>query len=296
MKKVPLLVSGLLVSLLFWGVLISNSFGAESWVDLVYDQEVPSQTKENFQKAFDAVKALLTKYKIVLSNPITVVVTGNDAESYIRALMVYAHVSRAVAEDKVKLVALGQSITGVPIIVIRWTPTRQSTGQGTSYPVNNPEEGFRVLPHEVFHQVENQGSQIRAVNWLKEGPAELFKFMALETAGIRKVTDSVQQYEQVIRRAMEIPDTRQLASYDYKTWQSLAQQKYPIYYMAALMTYRLIGDNGFEKVILFYQLLHNGSDPDKAFITAFGVQMSDFLTDMNDYFNRLTAKQKMGEK
>jgi len=57
--------------------------------------------------------------------------------------------------------------------------------------------------------------------------------------------------------------------------------------MAALMTYRLVGDNGFEKVIFFYQLLHNGSDPDKAFITAFGVQMSDFLTDMNDYFNKL---------
>ncbi len=265
-------------------------------MDLVYDQEVPSQTKENFQQAFDAVKTLLAKYKIVFSDPITIVVTGNDAESYIRALIVYAHVSRAVAEDKVRLVALGQSVTGVPVIVIRWTPTRQSTGHGTSYPVNNPEEGFLVLPHEVFHQVENQGSPIRAVNWLKEGPAELFKFMALETAGIRRVTDSVQQYEQVIRRAAEIPDPGQLASYDYKTWQSLARQKYPVYYMAALMTYRLVGDNGFEKVILFYRLLHNGSDPDKAFITAFGMQMSDFLSDMDDYFNKLTKKQKMREK
>lgn len=287
MKKAPLLVSGLLASLLFWGVLISNSFGEGSWGKLVYDTEVSSQTKENFQKAIDAVDKLFTKYKIVLSNPITMVVAGNDAESYIRALMVYAHVSRAVAEDAVKRITLGQSVTGVPIIVIRWTPTRQSTGQGTSYPVNNPEEGFRVLPHEVFHQVENQGSPIRAVNWLKEGPAELFKLMALETAGIRRVTDSVQLAEQSIRRAAEIPDTRQLASYDYKTWQSLAQQRYPVYEMAALMTYRLIGDNGFEKVIFFYQLLHNGSDPDKVFITAFGVQMSDFLADMNDYFNKL---------
>jgi hypothetical protein len=276
--------------LLFWGVLISNSFGAESRVDLIYEQEVPSQTKENFQKAFDAVKALLKKYKIVLNNPITIVVTDNDAENYIQVLMAYAHVSRAVAEDKARLVALGNSVTGVPIIVIRWIPSRQSTGQGTSYPVNNPEEGFLVLPHEVFHQVENQGGSIRAVNWLKEGPAELFKLMALEDAGIRRVIDSVQQYEQVIRRAAEIPDPRQLASYDYKTWVSLLRQKYPVYHMATLMTYRLVGDNGFEKVILFYQLLHNGSDPDKAFITAFGVQMSDFLTDTNDYFKTQLKK------
>jgi len=291
-KRLTIIVAGfLLMSIPAFG-----TAWAGSWGKLVYDTEVSSQTKENFQKAVDAMDELFTKYKIVLSDPITMVVAGNDAESYIRALMAYAHVSRAVAEDKVRLVALGQSVTGVPIIVIRYTPTRQLTPQGTSYPVNNPEEGFFTLPHEVFHLVENQGSPIRAVNWLKEGPAELFKFMALETAGIRKVTDSVQQYEQVIRRAAEIPDHRQLASYDYKTWTSLSRQKYPVYHMAALMTYRLVGDTGFEKMILFYQLLHNGSDPDKAFITAFGVQMSDFLTDMNDYFNRLTAKQKMGEK
>ncbi len=121
--------------------------------------------------------------------------------------------------------------------------------------------------------------------------------MAMEIAGIRSLKDSVQLTEKVIRtRAAKIPDTRQLASYDYKTWESLGLQRYPVYDMAALMTYRLVGDNGFEKVILFYQLLHNGSDPDKAFITAFGVQMSDFLADTNDYFNRLTQKQKMGEK
>jgi len=185
MKKTPLLVSGLLASLLFWGVLISNSFGAESWVDLVYDQEVPSETKENFQKAFDAVNALLTKYKIVLSNPITIVVITNDAEKYIQALMFYYNISRTLAEKKAKYSG-GISSSKKPVIIIRWIPTRQSTGQGTSYPVNNPEEGFRVLPHEVFHQVENQGGSIRAVNWLKEGPAELFKFMALETAGIRR--------------------------------------------------------------------------------------------------------------
>ncbi|MDI6764760.1 MAG: hypothetical protein QME83_17295, partial [Thermodesulfobacteriota bacterium] len=92
-----------------------------------------------------------------------------------------------------------------------------------------------------------------------------------------------------LNRILQLP-------HNYKTWQSLAQQKYPVYQMAALMTYRLIGDNGFEKLIFFYQLLDNGSDPDKAFITAFGVQMYDFLADMNDYFNRLTTKHKMGEK
>jgi len=295
MKKAPLLVSGLLASLLFWGVLISNSFGAESWVDLVYDQEVPSQTRENFQKAIDAVNALLTKYKIILSNPITIVVITNDAEKYIQALMFHYNISRTLAEKKAKYSG-GISSTEKPVIIIRWIPTRQSTPQGTSYPVNNPEEGFRALPHELFHQVKVQYTRVHTANWLEEGSAELFRWMAFEAAGIRRVTILSGKAEQAIRNAAKIPDTKQLASCDHTTWGSLNEQKYPVYPMAALMTYRLVGDNGFEKVILFYQLLHNGNDPDKAFITAFGVQMSDYLADMNDYFNRLTTKQKMGEK
>ena len=295
MKKAPLLVSGLLAILLFWGALISNSFGAESWVDITYDQEVPSQTKENFQKAFDVAKALLTKYKVVLSNPITIVVITNDAEKYIQALMFYYNTSRTLAEKKAKYSG-GISSSKKPVIIIRWIPTRQSTGKGTSYPVNNPEEGFRALSHELFHQVQAQYTRVHTAKWLEEGSAELFRWMAFEAAGIRRVKNCAGKAEQAIRNAAKIPDTRQLASCDQTTWDSLNEQKYPIYPMAALMTYRLVGDNGFEKVILFYQLLHNGSDPEKAFITAFGVQMSDFLTEMNDYFNRLTTKQKMGEK
>lgn len=120
------------------------------------------------------------------------------------------------------------------------------------------------------------------MHWLEEGSAELFRWMAFEAAGIRRVTILSGKAEQAIRNAAKIPDTRQLASCDHTTRGSFNEQKYPIYPMAALMTYRLVGDNG--------------SDPDKAFITAFGVQMSDFLTEMNDYFNGITTKQKMGEK
>ena len=298
MNKVRLLVSVLLASLLLWGVFVDNSFAAGSWVDLIYDQEVSPQTRENFQKAVDTSNELLTKYKIVLSNPVTVVLTSNDAENYIRAIMSYGGVSRSVAEAKAKTgVIWGLSSKTKPAIIIRNVPTRQLTAQGTSYVVNNPEEGFHTVPHELFHQIQNQYSPVRTVNWLQEGPPELFKFMVLETAGIRSLKASVQRAEMSISmKGVKIPDTRQLASYDYTTWESLGLQRYPIYQMAALMMYRLVGDKGFEKVILFYQLLHDGNNPDEAFISAFGVQMSQFLADMNDYFNGLPAKQKMSEK
>jgi hypothetical protein len=259
--------------------------GEVSWAKLVYDPSVSAQTRENFQKAIDTMDVLFTKYKIVLNDPITIVVTANDAESFIRALMVYGNASRAVAENKAKLGVGGVSSGKKTVIVIR-------NNSELSTPYGTPARG--LFSHELFHQVQyqysggkNYGNTAKGLpTWLQEGSAELFKYMALEIGRYDYVTNIVHRTEQSIRKAAEIPDTRQLASYDYKDWESL-MQKYPVYQMAAVMTYQLVGDDGFGKVILYYQLLDNGSDPDKAFITAFGKPMSVFLTEMNEYFNNL---------
>ena len=260
-----------------------STAGEVSWAKLVYDPSVSSQTRENFQKAIHTMNVLLTKYKIVLNDPITIEVIADDAESFIRALMVYGNVSRAVAEDKAKL-GMGGISSEKNVIVIR-------NSSELSTPYGMPARG--AFSHELFHQVQSQNySHARLVNWLKEGPAELFDYMALEIARCEYVTSRVERTEQKISKAAEIPDTRQLATYDYKDWESLIQQKYPIYPMAAVMTYRLVGDDGFGKMLLYYQLLDNGSDPDKAFNTAFGMPMSKFLANMNDYFNKLRSKKE----
>ena len=69
-------------------------------------------------------------------------------------------------------------------------------------------------------------------------------------------------------------------------------QHHPIIYsMAEVMAARLVQDNGFENIVFFYQLLHNGTDRDKAFMAAFRVPMAWFLSDMNDYFDRLRSKR-----
>jgi hypothetical protein len=261
-----------------------STAGEVSWAKLVYDPEVSAQTRENFQKAIDTMDVLFTKYKIVLNDPITIVVTANDAESFIRALMVYGNVSRAAAENKAKL-GIGAVSAGKKNVIVIRNNSELSTPYGT------PARG--LFSHELFHQVQSQNySHTRLVNWLREGPAELFKYMALEIGRYDYVTNIVQRTEQSIRKAAEIPDTRQLAIYDNKTWISLIQQGYRVYPMATVMTYRLVGDDGFGKVILYYQLLDSGSDPDTAFNTAFGMPMSKFLADMNDYFNKLRSKKE----
>jgi hypothetical protein len=260
---------------------------AASWVkQLVLDSGLSSQTREDYHLAIDMVDILFTKYKIVLSNPVTIVVTAEDDESYIRALMSYANLSRAGAEKRVR--GRGVSLNTKSLIIIRHLPTRAKQ-EDYDYIQKNRGATLQTLPHELFHQVWYQNySHAHPVNWLQEGPADLFAYMACETAGTGvTVTVSIARSFENIRRAPKIPDTRQLATYDYKDWESLGPEYHETGYdMAMCMTYLLVGVKGFEKVLLYYQLLDNGSDPDTAFNNAFGAPMSKFLTYANDYFDK----------
>jgi hypothetical protein len=275
-KRLPIIAAIILVMLI---PAFSTAGATPSWVKLVYDPEVSAQTREHCQRAVDTVDALFTKYKIVLSNPVTIVVTA-DREGDIRALMSYFNMSRADAEAGAGK-GPGRSSQIKSVILISNIP---------QFPID-PKRYLHDLSHEIFHQVQyqysgakNYGNTAKGLpTWLQEGSAELFADMAAETAGFGSVTEHVQYVEQLIRKAAQIPDARELP---YK-WGYFLNQAYLLYQMADLMTYRLIGDNGFGKVLLYCQLLGNGSDQDKAFTTAFGVKKSDFLAKMNDYFNKL---------
>lgn len=249
--------------------------GAAILAELVYDANVPPNTQRYVAKAVDTVDNLLSKYKVVLSNRITIVVT-TDTEGFIQALMLYDNESRSNAEKHAEI-SKGGSIGLKSIIIVRGSPKLNSY----------PGEAVRVVSHEVFHQVQYQGHIAKRIPFLDEGSAELFSLEALESARIIGTVDNTIHgaAEQKIREAPAIPDVRELAY--HPNIKPLMQKGYPIYPMSVVMAYRLVQDNGFENIILYYQLLQNGTDPDKAFLTAFRVPMASFLSDMNTYFAKL---------
>lgn len=245
---------------------------AASWAEPIYDAGVPAKIRENVAKAIDTTADLLVKYKIALPKEIKVIVSA-DFESYVQAYMFYTNTPRAKAEEYCKTTG-GLSLGGKPIVLIRG-------------PVS-PGHILSVVPHELFHQVQNQYGKADTVAWLKEGTPEMFEKIALEADGVGKVDEYMRHIEQKIRKAPAIPDVREFIN--YTRFQALrTQQGYPVYDMSAVMTYRLIADNGFENIIFFYQLLHNGTAPNKAFVAAFRVPMSWFLADMNTYFEKLRS-------
>jgi hypothetical protein len=248
---------------------------ASAWLDVVFDRDVPEATRVNIGRAVDTTSDLLTKYKVITREPIQIIVT-TDLESYIQARMFYLKESRTEA-DKLAPFSAGVSSGGKPVIIIRGSPLLNS----------EPQEAFRVIPHEVFHQVQRQYGRTDTVTWLKEGAPEVFRMVAQEAAGFGRVNDYLGQSVKIVRRAPVIPDAREIATFNYATWTTLMQKNYPVYDMAVLMADQLSQGNGFENIIFFYQMLHMGVDREKAFRAAFRVPMSWFLTDMNGYFTKL---------
>ena len=265
---------------LFLLVLAPAHCMASAWLDVVFDREVPEPARANIGRAIDTTNDLLAKYKVTLREPIQIIITS-DLESYTQARMFYLKESRADA-DKLSATSGGVSSGTKPLIIVRGSPALN----------NAPQEAFRVIPHEVFHQVQRQYGRTGTVTWLTEGAPEVFRMVAQEAAGFGRVSDYLGRAEKRVRIAPVIPDAREIATFNYATWTAMMQKHYPVYDMAVLMTDQLSQGNGFENIIFFYQMLHMGTDRDKAFVAAFRAPMSWFLADMNAYFDKLRSSRQ----
>lgn len=252
----------------------SAAAAERSWVKVVYQPEVPAATRDNIEAALDTVADLLGEYRVYLTQTVTINISA-DSDGYVRTLMGYGY-TRDAAEEKAKHTA-GISLNQWPIIILKGSPAL----------IRDRNEVYRVLPHELFHQVQRQWGRLDTVNWMVEAAPELFRIKASEKAGLVPAAVLLAVEQQRIRRASAIPSARQLASKDYSVFSGLAAKGYPVYPMATLMLAKLTDDAGFDKVVYFYQLLHHGADPEKAFLSVFRVPMGMFLSDMDNYFASL---------
>ena len=247
------------------------SAAERSWVKVSYYPGATQQLRDNVDASLDTVADLLAEYRIYLTQPITVIVTA-DREGYVQVLMSYGY-TREVA-DKTAQHTSAVSLNQRPVIIL----------QGTESLHNKRQEVYRVLPHEIFHQVQRQWGRLDTVTWMVEAAPELFQIKAADRAGQIPAAVSLAIQQQRVIRAKALPSSRQLGSKDYKVFSSLSAQGYPVYPMSTLMLHKLTEDAGFDKVVYYYQLLHHGGDPDKAFLSVFNVPMEWFLNDMDKYF------------
>ena len=248
-----------------------------NWLRVQYDPDVPAQTRVHVEAAVDLVADMLTEYKLPLRNPITVLVTA-DAATYEKLLLQYgysAEVSRKTAQF-----SSGVSLGNRPIILLK----------GTSALHTKRDEVYRVLPHEVFHQVQSQFGRQTTASWMVEAAPELFQVIAREKAGLEEVKLSLAKTAMRVFSAKSIPSAQQLMTPNYADFSALSRQGYPVYQMSLLMLHHLTGPD-FEAVLQYYRLLNQGMSADKAFVALFRRPQAIFAAEMDQYFAKLREKR-----
>lgn len=248
-----------------------------NWLRVQYDPDVSAQTRTHVEAAVDLVANMLTEYKLPLRNPITVLVTA-DAATYEKLLLQYgysAEVSRKTAQF-----SSGVSLGNRPIILLK----------GTSALHTKRDEVYRVLPHEVFHQVQSQFGRQTTASWMVEAAPELFQVIAREKAGLEEVKLSLAKTAMRVFSAKSISSAQQLMTPNYADFSALSRQGYPVYQMSLLMLHHLTGPD-FEAVLQYYRLLNQGMSADKAFVALFRRPQAIFAAEMDQYFAKLREKR-----
>ena len=248
-----------------------------NWLRVQYDPDVSAQTRTHVEAAVDLVANMLTEYKLPLRNPITVLVTA-DAATYEKLLLQYgysAEVSRKTAQF-----SSGVSLGNRPIILLK----------GTSALHTKRDEVYRVLPHEVFHQVQSQFGRQTTASWMVEAAPELFQVIAREKAGLEEVKLSLAKTAMRVFSAKSIPSAQQLMTPNYADFSALSRQGYPVYQMSLLMLHHLTGPD-FEAVLQYYRLLNQGMSAERAFVALFRRPQAIFAAEMDQYFAKLREKR-----
>jgi hypothetical protein len=243
---------------------------AAQWYQIRIDKnDHPTQpVMDEVTRSLRVTGELFTRYKLILPEIVTIRVATTQ-DSYARALMHYLKASPAQAAELAKLSA-GVSIHSYPVVILN----------------GHYSNGFAsTLPHEMFHQAQRQLATVNAPTWITEGSAELFEKLALHQAGRGVYSQYIRSVKQRLRQEGSLPTVRQVVS----DWAAMFKQGKGgvIYNMATLMVWYLADQQGFDGVVYFYQLMHQGVAQDEAFLSAFHVTPALFYEDFQANLPRL---------
>ncbi|WP_346355377.1 hypothetical protein [Azotosporobacter soli] len=156
--------------------------------------------------------------------------------------------------------------------------------------------------HELFHQLQAQlanGKNGKAMNWLKEGTADLIGARIAERSGYQSMEKWKLDRINTLRNAPNHAVAAELLHSNLDKWATMMEQKKYPYQMSDLMVFYLLkqqpGNKGYEAIAEYFRLVGTLSDGDKAFEQAFDVSINQFLSDFEAWFINTTHNEAQVE-
>ncbi len=156
--------------------------------------------------------------------------------------------------------------------------------------------------HELFHQLQAQlanGKNGKAMNWLKEGTADVIGARIAERSGYQSMEKWKLDRINTLRNAPNHAAAAELLHSNLDKWATMVEQKKYPYQMSDLMVFYLLrqqpGSKGYEAIAEYFRLVGNLNDGDKAFEQAFNVSINQFLSDFEAWFVNTTHNEAQVE-
>jgi hypothetical protein len=143
-------------------------------------------------------------------------------------------------------------------------------------------ERLVTLAHEMVHVTQLELSGHRSLvrqQWLVEGFAEWAAFAAVDALGVRPLAAERASMQQRVRAAREQVGLARLAELDtFDQWVRSRDQRgfdaaYPFAYLA---TDFLVERHSYDRLLAYFRLYRNSSDPAANFEAAFGESLEQF--------------------
>jgi hypothetical protein len=143
-------------------------------------------------------------------------------------------------------------------------------------------EWLRLIAHELAHvsQIELQGGEGRAEQWLAEGMAEWVAFTVLERLGLDTVvnrralaTAGIRNHAALVAARLDLETLGNPRGF---TVRHLKEGSLPTYQLAFLMADYLIDRDGFPRVVAYFRSFDRRQDRHANFKDTFGQSLDQF--------------------
>ena len=143
-------------------------------------------------------------------------------------------------------------------------------------------EWLRLIAHELAHvsQIEMQGGEGRAEQWLAEGMAEWVAFTVLERLGLDTVvnrralaTAGIRNHAALVAARLDLETLGNPRGF---TVRHLKEGSLPTYQLAFLMADYLIDRDGFPRVVAYFRSFDRRQDRHANFKDTFGQSLDQF--------------------
>ncbi|MDR3563737.1 MAG: hypothetical protein P4N59_20200 [Negativicutes bacterium] len=265
---------GSLFSILLYFLVSLSVVYAHPQVQVMASSQISDEVKQDTQFAIDkTIEVFKEKFNLGFNRNAKVFLVSND-EEYLNVLVSELHIDKAEAERRVRTTS-GWSSGNIIILDVRKAADRR--------------DNIFTVAHEMTHQFQNQedAGKHTKLEWIAEGMADNMAAVVVEKSGRATLAQYKKWWTDIFIKAKTRPYIYEL--HTPQNWYSSLDKHgtSTTYRIAGLAMMHLTETKGYEPILGYMHYLRDADSPEKAFVQAYGMELSLYEKEYEEYLRQL---------